>query len=181
MATFAKKTFDAARYAAGTSSQLCHMVYILQLINVGWTYVGPLREFALKARPTYPTQLYDFIFGFHARDPRAKWDTALDLGCGTGTYPLAFISSSSHPTPTLLQAKQPSSSSRASHTSSLSDPSSRMIAQATKSLDSDSQLKARVRFVQSAAEELGWLEDGSVDMIVSGKCCGLYTKGGSDA
>lgn len=36
------------------------------------------------ARPTYPTQLFDFIFKFHERSKDAKWNTAVDLGCGTG-------------------------------------------------------------------------------------------------
>ncbi|KAI0049342.1 hypothetical protein FA95DRAFT_1604467, partial [Auriscalpium vulgare] len=52
MTTFAKTTFNTARYAA--------------------------------ARPTYPRQLYDFVFQYHERTRGAKWDTALDLGCGTG-------------------------------------------------------------------------------------------------
>ena len=52
MATFAKGTFDFARYAA--------------------------------ARPTYPRQLYDFVFKYHERSRGAKWDLAVDLGCGTG-------------------------------------------------------------------------------------------------
>lgn len=36
------------------------------------------------ARPTYPKQLYDFIFDYHRRHPAARFETALDLGCGTG-------------------------------------------------------------------------------------------------
>lgn len=52
MSTFAKGTFDFARYAA--------------------------------ARPTYPRQLYDFVFKYHERSRGAKWDLAVDLGCGTG-------------------------------------------------------------------------------------------------
>ena len=36
-------------------------------------------------RPTYPPQLFDFVFRYHERGlPEAKWDTAVDLGCGTG-------------------------------------------------------------------------------------------------
>ena len=36
------------------------------------------------ARPTYPKQLFDFIFKFHERSKNVKWNTAVDLGCGTG-------------------------------------------------------------------------------------------------
>ena len=43
------------------------------------------------ARPTYPRQLFDYIFQQHERTPGARWDTALDLGCGTGlSLPLPF-------------------------------------------------------------------------------------------
>lgn len=130
MATFAKTTFDAARYAA--------------------------------ARPTYPLQLYNFLFDFHGRSPRARWDTALDLGCGTGQATFALT-----PYKRIIGA----------------DPSPRMIAQASALLadpgasnaplppDVDvatvHAMKDRVSFVQSKAEELGWLEDGSVDMVVA--------------
>lgn len=36
------------------------------------------------SRPTYPQALYDFIFDFHKRSPDAKFERAVDLGCGTG-------------------------------------------------------------------------------------------------
>ena len=52
MATFAKGTYNAARYAA--------------------------------IRPTYPRQLFDFIFQYHEKGPKSRWATAVDLGCGTG-------------------------------------------------------------------------------------------------
>ena len=41
-------------------------------------------------RPTYPRQLYDFIFKHHERTPGARWDTAVDLGCGTGPSALFY-------------------------------------------------------------------------------------------
>ncbi|CCM01784.1 uncharacterized protein FIBRA_03851 [Fibroporia radiculosa] len=121
MATYAKTSFNAARYAA--------------------------------ARPTYPRQLYDLLFRYHERGPGARWDTALDLGCGTGQATLELV-----PFKNIIGA----------------DPSATMIAQATKKFaaqgaDVQLGLADRVRYVQSPAEELGWLEDGSVDMIVSGE------------
>lgn len=62
MATFSKATFNTAKYAA--------------------------------ARPTYPRQLFDFIFQYHERmaPGSARWDTAVDLGCGTGTLRLSLPS-----------------------------------------------------------------------------------------
>jgi hypothetical protein len=53
MATFAKTTFDSARYAL--------------------------------FRPTYPRQLFDAAFRYHEQSPGARWDLAVDLGCGTGS------------------------------------------------------------------------------------------------
>lgn len=38
------------------------------------------------ARPTYPRQLYDFIFRYHEEQRGAKWELAVDLGCGTGSW-----------------------------------------------------------------------------------------------
>ena len=103
------------------------------------------------ARPTYPRQLYEFIFAYHGRDARARWGTALDLGCGPGQATLELT-----PFAHVVGA----------------DPSPGMLAQARAALRARPELDApgRFRFVQSAAEELGWLADGSVDMVVSGAC-----------
>ncbi|TFY51755.1 hypothetical protein EVJ58_g10400, partial [Rhodofomes roseus] len=99
------------------------------------------------ARPTYPKQLYDFLFAYHGRDPRARWDTALDLGCGTGAHIICHFS----------------------YTIIGSDPSEGMLVQAREGLKTRPEIDTpgRFKFVQSGAEELGWLDDGSVDMIVS--------------
>ncbi|KAI0929476.1 hypothetical protein AcV7_005320 [Taiwanofungus camphoratus] len=119
MATFAKSTFNAVRYAA--------------------------------ARPTYPRQLFDFVFRFHERGRGARWEQALDLGCGTGQATLELT-----PFAHIVGA----------------DPSAKMIEQATAGLRVHTQqgypdLAERVRFVQSPAEELGWMDSESVDLIVS--------------
>lgn len=37
-----------------------------------------------KGRPTYPQALYDFVFRYHEKTQSARWETAVDLGCGTG-------------------------------------------------------------------------------------------------
>jgi len=57
MATFAKSTFNPAIYAL--------------------------------ARPTYPAELFDYVFAFHRQGSRlhpARWERAVDLGCGTGEH-----------------------------------------------------------------------------------------------
>ncbi|KAG2082355.1 hypothetical protein BD769DRAFT_1633417 [Suillus cothurnatus] len=35
-------------------------------------------------RPTCPRSLFDFIFRYHERNKGARWDRAVDLGCGMG-------------------------------------------------------------------------------------------------
>lgn len=55
MTTFAKKAFNAAVYS--------------------------------QARPTYSSELFEHIFSFHRQGSRlhqARWERAVDLGCGTG-------------------------------------------------------------------------------------------------
>ncbi|KZV71986.1 S-adenosyl-L-methionine-dependent methyltransferase [Peniophora sp. CONT] len=115
MSTFAKGTFDFARYAA--------------------------------ARPTYPRQLYDFVFKYHERSRGAKWDLAVDLGCGTGQA-----------TVELTAFKRVIGV----------DPSNGMIEKAKAyAAQVDVGKTAQVEFVHSSAEELPFLEDGSVDLLVA--------------
>jgi ubiquinone/menaquinone biosynthesis C-methylase UbiE len=98
-------------------------------------------------RPTYPRQLFDFIFDYHGRSRGARWDVAIDLGCGTGQAtteltPFKRVIGVDPSTSMLTQARQ--------HTASLG-------------LDGTNQFS----FVQSAAEDLRFLENDSVDLIVS--------------
>ena len=37
-------------------------------------------------RPTYPRQLFDAAFRYHEQTRGARWDLAVDLGCGTGSF-----------------------------------------------------------------------------------------------
>ena len=37
-------------------------------------------------RPTYPRQLFDAAFRYHEQTRSARWDLAVDLGCGTGSF-----------------------------------------------------------------------------------------------
>ncbi|KII85655.1 hypothetical protein PLICRDRAFT_115646 [Plicaturopsis crispa FD-325 SS-3] len=102
-------------------------------------------------RPSYPRQLYDYVFKYHGSSPGARWDTAVDLGCGTGQA-----------TTELTPFKRVVGV----------DPSAGMIAGAretlkARSLDGTGQFE----FVQSAAEDLSFLPDGSVDLMVAAQAC----------
>ena len=43
------------------------------------------------SRPNYPSKLFECIFNYHKRSGSARWERAVDLGCGTGKK--AFLSS----------------------------------------------------------------------------------------
>ncbi|KAF8577836.1 S-adenosyl-L-methionine-dependent methyltransferase [Ramaria rubella] len=96
-------------------------------------------------RPTYPRALYDFVYHYHERTPGARWDRAVDLGCGTGQAT------------TELTAFQEVIGV---------DPSESMVRKA-EDLVVNSPLSNKVSYVQHAAEDLDFLESGSVDLIVA--------------
>ncbi|KLO18265.1 hypothetical protein SCHPADRAFT_820169 [Schizopora paradoxa] len=116
------------------------------------------------ARPTYPRQLFDSIFRYHELGPQGenaapmegkpRWDVAVDLGCGTGQATVEL-----HPFKRIVGV----------------DPSQKMLESARKYADtfvseegkSNPSEGNQFGFVQSAAEELGFLKDGSVDLVVS--------------
>ncbi|KAL0572224.1 trans-aconitate methyltransferase 1 [Marasmius crinis-equi] len=134
MATFAKASFDASVYAA--------------------------------SRPTYPKALFDFIFKYH-RDPTSlpsnqlgelaqrgspRYNTAVDLGCGTGQATVALT-----PFKRIIGV----------------EPSEGMISKAKKMLQEkhgvgdNSSVFSQIEFVQSSAEKLGFLENESVDLVIA--------------
>ncbi|KAA1472724.1 S-adenosyl-L-methionine-dependent methyltransferase [Dentipellis sp. KUC8613] len=101
------------------------------------------------ARPTYPRQLFDFVFKYHERTRAARWDTAVDLGCGTGQATVELT-----PFRRVVGV----------------DPSAKMVAAArafAKETAAEANSQTEFEFVQSAAEELPFLKDGSVDLIVA--------------
>lgn len=112
-------------------------------------------------RPTYPRQLYDFIFQYHERGPKARWGVAVDLGCGTGMFYIMVVVGCYG-----LTTRCPGQATRElTHFQKVIgvDPSNKMIEQA-----SASETTGQVEFRQSSAEDLPFLEDGSVDLITSG-------------
>ncbi|KIK68537.1 hypothetical protein GYMLUDRAFT_237577 [Collybiopsis luxurians FD-317 M1] len=129
MATFAKTSFDAAVYAA--------------------------------SRPTYPKALFQFIFNYHEQGPaalpvpssqlslsRPRWNTAVDLGCGTGQATTEL-----HPFKRVIGV----------------EPSRGMVEKAK--LHTQQHLGGentpQFDFVQSSAEQLDFLEDESVDLVIA--------------
>ncbi|KAB8292510.1 hypothetical protein EYC80_008220 [Monilinia laxa] len=92
-------------------------------------------------RPSYPPKLYNTILSHH-HGPRT---TLLDLGCGPGLVSRAL----------------------APHFTTVwgTDPSAGMIAQASAHASN----APNIRWKQGSAEDLSWVEDGSVDMIVAGQ------------
>ncbi|KIM80188.1 hypothetical protein PILCRDRAFT_73389 [Piloderma croceum F 1598] len=104
-----------------------------------------------SSRPTYPKQLFDFIFKYHERQPGSRWDTAVDLGCGTGQATTELI-----PFKRVVGV----------------DPSAKMVDAArelavSNAQSTNSETETKFSYVQGNAENLSFLEDGSVDLIIA--------------
>ncbi|KAJ7654386.1 hypothetical protein DFH06DRAFT_513091 [Mycena polygramma] len=138
MATFAKRTFDAARYAA--------------------------------SRPTYPRSLFESILTYHKQSlnmpgSAARWDHALDLGCGTGQATVELL----RPPPKEGEMIQPFFEEEPLGFNFVTgvDPSAKMIEQARAFTQTLGERAGGFEFVQSPAEQLGFLEDEQVDMVIA--------------
>ncbi|KAJ3899113.1 S-adenosyl-L-methionine-dependent methyltransferase [Lentinula edodes] len=137
MSTFAKSSFDAAVYAA--------------------------------SRPTYPKALFQLIFNYHEKGAaafpgnssasttnqgpqsstlRPRWNTAIDLGCGTGQATTELS-----PFKTVIGV----------------EPSKGMVQKAREQIEKalGSEKTSQFSFVQSSAEKLDFLENESVDLVIS--------------
>ncbi|KAH7929199.1 S-adenosyl-L-methionine-dependent methyltransferase [Leucogyrophana mollusca] len=97
------------------------------------------------SRPTYPRALFDFVFAFHGRSSAAQWDTAVDLGCGTGQATVELA-------PRFRKVFGV-------------DVSAKMIDTA-RTATSTTNTNGKIEFVQSAVEKLLFLENESVDLVV---------------
>lgn len=139
MATFAKATFNAVKYAT--------------------------------SRPTYPRALFNAVLAYHAQSlsmPGATtgWNRALDLGCGTGQATIEI----------LKQARQAEEQDEEQDEDSLPrfnqvigvDPSSKMVSEAQVLTAKLGLPDSAIRFVQSPAEDLHFVEDKSVDLVIAG-------------
>lgn len=98
----------------------------------------------IKYRPEYPAALFSRIFAFHeAHSPVPSFHTALDLACGPGNCV----------GPLLNQGFQKV------YASDLNEAQLKVVSARFKGDD-------RVVVKQSRGEELDWIEDASVDLIV---------------
>ncbi|KAF9067592.1 S-adenosyl-L-methionine-dependent methyltransferase [Rhodocollybia butyracea] len=116
------------------------------------------------SRPTYPKALFQFIFDYHERGSaalpsaakssssshilRPRWNVAVDLGCGTGQATTEL-----HPFKRVIGV----------------EPSKVMVEKAKSQVstllgDADT---SQFEFVQTSAENLVFLEDESVDLVIS--------------
>jgi SAM-dependent methyltransferase len=61
------------------------------------TFAKPTFNAAIYSsyRPSYPKQLFKDIFAYHRTGRHAKWELAVDLGCGSGSFHI-------HSTPVFL-------------------------------------------------------------------------------
>ncbi|KDQ08728.1 hypothetical protein BOTBODRAFT_37728, partial [Botryobasidium botryosum FD-172 SS1] len=113
-------------------------------------------------RPTYPPRLFQAVYDYHARTPRAGWAKAVDLGCGTGQATTVLAERFQHVIgvdPSQKMITQAQSQSQAPSSPS-SEPGSAVVA--ARDVGS---LNYRV----GNAEELSFLEDESVDLITAGQ------------
>ncbi|KDR79330.1 hypothetical protein GALMADRAFT_1234371 [Galerina marginata CBS 339.88] len=110
------------------------------------------------SRPTYPPQLFEYIFSFHRRGSKlnkAQWERAVDLGCGTGQATIHL-----RPFREVIGV----------------DPSqgmlekARLYAASSEGPERDSTLP-KFSFVQGSAEDLSKAipENESVDLLVAGQ------------
>ncbi|KAH6909801.1 S-adenosyl-L-methionine-dependent methyltransferase [Coprinopsis sp. MPI-PUGE-AT-0042] len=106
-----------------------------------------------SSRPTYPKQFFDHIFAYHQRANEARFEHAVDLGCGTG---------------------QASSALRGRFRKvTCIDPSQKMLEKAKQNLEDGTpeSKSSSFSYVQGSAEDLSHLEAGSADMLIAAQAC----------
>ena len=101
-----------------------------------------------RFRPAYPASLFDTIYEHHTSHG-GRFESVHDAGCGGGIAASFLVAKFEH----LF----------------LSDPSAKAIASAKSNLENAScSSGSRVSFRQSPAEDISWLEPGSMDMVTIG-------------
>ncbi|KAF7309836.1 S-adenosyl-L-methionine-dependent methyltransferase [Mycena indigotica] len=121
------------------------------------------------ARPTYPRMLFDSILSYHERSltlpgATAKWKHALDLGCGTGQATAELLRPQTEDGPGFSRVIG-------------LEPSAKMITEATNFAATLGERGKSLSFVNAPAEELGFLPDSSVDMVIAGELSVYITQG----
>ncbi|KAH8775074.1 putative Trans-aconitate 3-methyltransferase [Hyaloscypha finlandica] len=102
-------------------------------------------------RPSYPPALFKTVLSYH----KPPSSLLLDLGCGHG-----LISRELSPSFTKIIA---------------TDPSNAMITQAISSTPEEQY--SNIEFRQASAEDLSFIEDGSLDMVVAGQAAHWFDYG----
>ncbi|KAJ7623185.1 S-adenosyl-L-methionine-dependent methyltransferase [Roridomyces roridus] len=138
MSAFAKGAFNAAKYAA--------------------------------SRPTYPRAVFDSVLAYHAESLRkpgvtAQWKKALDLGCGTGQATTELLR---QPSPPEEQEDENFTETTPGFDQVIGvDPSAKMVAGGQAAAAALDLPESTLKFVQSAAEDLSFVEDKSVDLVIA--------------
>ncbi|KAJ6617514.1 S-adenosyl-L-methionine-dependent methyltransferase [Mycena sp. CBHHK59/15] len=111
-------------------------------------------------RPTYPRRLFDAVMQFHAANSKPGWDRAVDLGCGTGQATVELLHDGK----------------RLGFQSVMGvDPSANMVQIAKESVPE--QFKLGVEFRQSSAEDLSFIQDGTVDLVTAAQAAHWFDWG----
>ncbi|ETW75244.1 hypothetical protein HETIRDRAFT_241537, partial [Heterobasidion irregulare TC 32-1] len=119
------------------------------------------------ARPTYPRQLFDAVLQYHARSPAAQWLTAVDLGCGTGQA-TTELRAFKHvigvdPSPNMLAQARANVTASSNANANDPDASNANASDANANANATTQFE----FVQAPAEDLSFLKDASVDLLIA--------------
>lgn len=100
-----------------------------------------------RYRPSYPSSLFNTIYEHHTSHG-GQFENVHDAGCGGGIAALFLASKFQHVF--------------------LSDPSAKAIASAESNLNKSTYSLTKFSFHQASAEDMSWLEPGSVDMVTIG-------------
>lgn len=151
--------------------------YDLQQVILGYTVSQTIMSTAFSSsnfdseeyfafRPHYPQKLFDFIYAYHSNSSNATFSKAIDLasGCGQATFPLSLKLESVigvEPSDEMLKISN-----------SLKEKDYRKIFDLPP-VTSDSE-KKNIEFVKGTAEKLDFLNDGSVDLILTTVGCNWF-------
>ncbi|KAG2052892.1 S-adenosyl-L-methionine-dependent methyltransferase [Suillus hirtellus] len=101
-------------------------------------------------RLTYPRLLFDFIFQYHKCNNSARWNRAVDLGCGMGQATIELT-----PFKRITGV----------------NPSSKMIQVAQGTIKNTPTSTGQYKYIQVSAENLAFSEDSSMDLVISAQAC----------
>lgn len=108
-------------------------------------------------RPTYPSNVYDFIYSQLPQDGQTegRWELAVDVGCGTGVHTFPF-------------------SDRFRRVIGV-DSSDFQLDEARQFVAENDRLK-NCEFVASPADDLSFLQDSSVDLVTAAQAVHYFNE-----